>query len=54
MKKGGFVFPKVGDRGGQPVFISAKAGNRGGDLNLFIFSSAEAGLPCKEEKEHKN
>ena len=50
----GFILPKAGNRGGKPVFVSPKAGNKGGDLDLFIIGSAEAGLPCKEEKEHTN
>jgi len=61
MKKGGFVFPKAGDRGGHLVsilpkagdrgghlvFILPKVGNRGGDLDLFIFNSTEAGSPVR-------
>jgi len=37
MKTGGFVLPKVGDRGGK--------------LDLFIFNSAQSRITCKEDKE---
>jgi len=43
MKKGGFVFPKAGDRGGHLGFISTKVGDRGGHLGFILPKAGDRG-----------